>query len=163
MGKIVGQSESFVCHLAGQMKTLPEIQEQLLKIHKIEIGTQAIRRFIERKKDYVARIRETYLADISDVPIAQEKIRLERDEALYQLSQTLSNVPTRIEKGISCLREAREELKGGTYQFNQFNQYNQFTDEQLLEKQKKIESQIIDLSKEEKVEVREEILTDGKR
>lgn len=147
---ISGQKATFVCNLAGQLKSPKEISELLRYKHNAHYGERAISTFVEKNKDIIGRIRETYLADISTIPIAQEKIRLERDESLYQFSQTIAKPTDRIASGLACLKEAREELKGGHIQYNQYNQYNQYTDAELLERQKKIEAQIIDITKETK-------------
>ena len=144
---IYGQRATFVCNLAGQLKSPKEISTLIMDKFGRAIGVVAITTFVEKNKDWVGKIREQYLSDISTIPIAQEKIRLERDENLYQLSQTIAKPTDRISSGLACLKEAREELKGGHIQYNQYNQYNQFTDAELLEKQKKIEGQIIEISK----------------
>jgi hypothetical protein len=145
----------FICNLLAQYKTAPEIQTLLKEIHKVDMGKNTIYKIKEDNGKFIEQQRAKYLANLSDVPIAQEKVRLERDEELYLLSLGIKNPKDRVSTALSCLKEAREETKKVEYQNNfiQFNQFNTLTDDELLEKKRRIEEKIIN--------IKSEVLKDG--
>lgn len=153
--RINGPQTQYILNLAASFFKPEDIRIKLLDAFKSDIPLGRIRKLIALKKDYVLEERKRYLADFGNVPIANKKIRLERDENLYQVSQRLADDKDKITLGLSCMKEARAEMeeKKDSIQFNQFNQYNQITDEELIRKKKEIEekinNRIIDLKRKE--------------
>jgi hypothetical protein len=145
----------FICNLLAQYKTAPEIQSLLKEMHNVDMSRNTIYNIRDKNKQFIEQQRAKYLANLSDVPIAQEKVRLERDEELYLLSLGIENPKDRVSTALSCLKEAREETKKVEYQNNfiQFNQFNTLSDEELLEKKRRIEEKIIN--------IKAEVLKDG--
>jgi hypothetical protein len=147
---LVGQKKTFVINMLAQFKTAKETAQLLHEVHGILVSDKTIGAFKQRNELEIATARQRYLSKIDDVPIASEKVRLERDESLYQLSQTLDDPKDKVTTGLQCLQEAREETKGGSVTFNQYNQQNVFTDAELLHKIKETEERVVLLSKQEK-------------
>lgn len=152
MTKIRGHIETYVCNLLAQDKNPREVSQLLQDTHRISITSQTIRKFFQEKEPIIERIRQELSEKMlkRSVPIASEAVRLEREEALYQLSQTLRRNTERIDYGLRCLGAAREENKAqkeGPTQNVQFNQYNILSDEQLLLKKRELEKSIVELSK----------------
>ena len=149
--KIQGDSERFVCNLLSQEKSVSEICRMLKSIHNIDVGAQVIYRIKKSKELEIEQIRRAkYNLDIKlNIPIASESVRLEREESLYQLSQTLELPINKIDYGLRCLKEAREETKIAVQpaQTNiQFNQFNQLTDEELIAKKQSLEKKLLGLT-----------------
>ena len=118
--------------------------------HSHDVSTCTIGRLYKQSVGEVDEQKEKMLAASAEVPIAMERVRLERDEALYQLSQKLSGDKDKITHGLAVLREAREESKNAVQpNIFQFNQFNTLSDEELLAKKKQIERKILDIKKVE--------------
>lgn len=117
------------------------------------ISPQGIRYYKETREDVIEEIRLKVINKMMHIPIANEKVRLKRMEDLYQAASNV--VATDDEKrlnaigvSLSCLREAREEVKGNKESpAIIFNQYNELTPEGLLDKKKELERKFIELSK----------------
>lgn len=152
---VLNERNFFICNLAAQYKTATEIQELLKEVHSSSMTSQTINKITNRNLKTVEKLREKYLADLMTVPIAQEKIRLERDEELYKLALTIENRKDRINAALTCIKEAREETKKSDHNQNfiQFNQFNTLTDEELLEKKRRLEDKILN--------IKAEVLTNG--
>lgn len=153
MTKIRGHIETYICNLLAQDKNPREVSQLLQDSQRISITSQTIRKFSQEKEPIIERIRQELSEKMLKryIPIASETTRMEREEALYQLSQSLKQRTERIDYGLRCLGAAREECKSekkdSTPQNVQFNQYNILTDEQLLFKKRELEKSIIALSK----------------
>lgn len=123
--------------------------------HEKDISPNWVSRIYKNCSGEIEEMKGKFLVSSAEVPIAMEKNRLERDEALYQLSQELTGKKDKIYAGLAVLKEAREETKGSQVQPNlfQFNQFNSMTDEELLAKKKQLEKKILDIKKVEEVTV----------
>ena len=152
---VLNERNFFICNLAAQYKSATEIQSLLKEVHNFSMTPQTINKITNKNLKTVEKLREKYLADLMTVPIAQEKIRLERDEELYKLALTIENRKDRINSALTCIKEAREETKKSEHNQNfiQFNQFNTLTDEELLEKKRRLEDKILN--------IKAEVITDG--
>ena len=149
--KAMTEKKFFICNLLAQYKTAPEIQTLVKDVHSDEVSRNSIYSLKKAHPQLIEKLRTKYLSDLTSVPIAQEKVRLERDEILYQLSLTIENESDRVDAALHCLKEAREETKSSTQTQNnyiQFNQFNSLTDEELLEKKHQLEAKIINIKSE---------------
>lgn len=146
----------FICNLFAQYKTAAEVNKLLKEVHNVELNPMTLSVIKNKNLKLVERLRAKYLSEISDVPIAQERIRLERDEELYNLALTIENPKDRIPVALTCLKEAREETKKVEHSQNfiQFNQFNSLTDSELIEKKRRLEEKILN--------IKAEVMTDGK-
>lgn len=154
--KIRGHIETYVTNLLAQDKPVREICNLLSETHHITIAPITVYKFAKQKEPIIERIKQELSEKMlkRSIPIASEGIRLERNEALWQLSQGLRRNTERIDYGLRCLGAAREECKNKEPNTTniQFNQFNQLTDEQLLLKKRELEKSIIDLGKIEEVD-----------
>lgn len=135
-----------------------DIVKNLSEIHGIKIRVSTVYYMAKKHKFDIDQLRARFLASTIDVPIAQERVRLERDEAMYQLAQTIARTDIRISKSVEVLREAREEIKGPgsngmpasgvNAQFNQFN-FNNISDSELIGLEKKLRRDLADVLKKE--------------
>ncbi len=149
-GNKLDERNYFICNLFSQYKSGKEVKRLLKEVHKVDLTLDSLWQIKGKHLKLIERLRAKYLNDLIDVPIAQEKIRLERDEELYNLALTIENPKDRIPVALTCLKEAREETKKVEHSqsFIQFNQFNQLTDEELLEKKRRLEEKIINLKAE---------------
>lgn len=149
---IVGQARVTACQLIAEFKEPLEVIRALNDRYDLNISEETIKNFTEKHEKEIGRLRAAYLSEVSTVPIANEKIRLERTEDLYKQSQKLEDSSTKILRSLDCLRTAREETKGvGSQGLNvQFNQFNELTDEEIVDKKAVIEKKIMDLMKKGK-------------
>lgn len=149
--KIKGHTETYITNLLAQDKPVREICNLVLETHHISIAPITVYKFAKIKEPVIERIRQVLSEKMLKraVPIASEGVRLEREEALWQLSQCLKRNTERIDYGLRCLGAAREECKVNQPAATniQFNQFNSLTDEQLLLKKRELEKSIIGLSK----------------
>ena len=149
-GHVPAEVKRYVINLLAQSKGYKEIQGLVKTTHEHEISTGAIARVLQTSQGEIEEQKNKFLASSADVPIALERVRLERDEALYQLSQKVTGTRDKVVLGLNCLKEAREESKNtlptNVYQFNQFNN---LSDAELLAKKKKLEARILDIKKVE--------------
>ena len=148
--KLQGEAQAFTIALFAQQKTLSEIKKLLKDIHDVDINKCTLGLFSKKMKTQIEDLKNSYLEkSIEQVPIANEYVRLQREELLYKVSQKLSRNREKIDYGLKVLREAREETdkKQEISTAIQFNQFNQLTDEELLDKKKRMESRILELSK----------------
>jgi len=143
----------FVCNLFGQYKYPKEIQRLLKEIHGVNASVFTLYGIRDANPEKIEELRNKYLAKIDDVPITQDKVRLERIEHLYQYATTIRCKKDCIEKSLQALREAREEVKGtgaqgagrpGDMNFMQFN-FNNMSDKDLIALERKLKKTIIDL------------------
>ncbi len=137
----------FICNLLAQYKTAPEIVKLYKETHNEETTNKFVYSIKKANQEFIEKQRAIYLANLSDVPIAQEKIRLERDEELYKLALTIESPKESIYAALGCLKEAREETKKveSGNNFIQFNQFNTLSDDELLEKKRRLEEKIISI------------------
>ena len=143
--KLNQDEKILVCNLIAQYKKPKQIQILLDDEHDIKLKLNTIRKFNETDKELIGKLREHYLSTVSEVPIAQKRIRLEREEALYETADEIDEVKDKIDTKLKCLASAREEVEGRggqTVTFAQYNQYNQLSDEELQQKIKEIELKI---------------------
>ncbi len=147
---VLNERNFFICNLYAQYKTATEIQKLLKEVHNFNMTPQTINKIAKKNEKTIERLREKYLNDLMSVPIAQEKIRLERDEELYNLALTIENKKDRVGTALTCLKEAREETKkvDHSQNFIQFNQFNSLSDEELLEKKRRLEDKILNIKAE---------------
>ena len=148
--KLKEESAAFTISLFAQEKSLSQIKKLLKDIHDVSISKPTLISFSKKMRPQIEDLKSSYLdKSIEQVPIANEYVRLQREELLYKMAQKLSRNTEKIDYGIKVLREAREETdkKQEVATAIQFNQFNQLTDEDLLDKKKKLESRILELSK----------------
>ena len=150
------KKETFICEHIAQMKPYSEIVEDWAKENPVEkpITKQAVYYFVKTRnhiiEDTRQKILEKRIEKAIEVPIANEKIRLQRMEHLYNTASGIRNTKDMVGTSLDCLKEARQEVKGdsgSTQNFLQLNQFNELTDMQLLEKKKELEEKFIELSK----------------
>ena len=142
---ITPDQKILICNLLAQYKKPRQIMSILKDEHELDVKTKTITKFQVNEKELIGRLRDRFLSTVAEVPIAQKRIRLERAENLYEISQELEG-KDRVDSGVKVLATAREEVEGkGSSQITlqQFNQYNQLTDEELQDKIKDIESKIM--------------------
>lgn len=149
-GSRLDERNYFICNLFAQYKQGSEVQKLVKEVHKVDLSLPSLWHIKSKHVKLIERLRAKYLNDLIDVPIAQEKVRLERDEELYNLALTIQNPKDRIPAALTCLKEAREETKKVEHgqSFIQFNQFNQLTDEELLDKKRKLEEKILNIKAE---------------
>ena len=128
----------------------------LLQKHNIKITTRTVQRY---KNTYANRIQDAIdklTLETQDIPIANERVRLSREEMLYRKSQTLEKAEDSINLGLRCLDAARNEFKsntdGATYNV-QFNQFNNMSNAELLKRKKVLEAKIVGFSKKPQEEL----------
>ena len=144
IGDMRSMKEFFICTSLARLKKPREIQEDYLKQYGKDISGQVIQHYQKTRREVIDKLKDRFLNSSLEVPIANERIRLERTEDLYRESQKIMSKEVKVEKGIMCLKEAREEMKGVKGDINmQFNQFNSMTDEQLLERKKELERKIL--------------------
>ena len=142
---ITPDQKILICNLLAQYKKPRQIMSILKDEHELNVKTKTITKFKNSEQELIGKLRDRFLATVAEVPIAQKRIRLERAENLYEISQELEG-KDRVDSGVKVLATAREEVEGkGSSQITlqQFNQYNQLTDEELQDKIKDIESKIM--------------------
>ena len=150
--KINPQQLHFVCNLFGQYKSVEQIRKLLKSIHNVTVSPPTLYAIRENNQEKIEELRQKYLAKIDDVPIAQDKVRLERIEHLYQFSTTIRCKKDMIESAIKTLRAAREETKGdgataprpGDVSFMQFN-FNNMSDKDLLALERRLKKSVINV------------------
>jgi len=143
--KLSPNENLLVCNLIAQYKKPRQIQSILEEEYGVKLGLKRIRNFYGKEEKLIADLRERYLATVSEVPIAQKKVRLEREEQLYEVADGIEEIKGKIDSKLKCLASAREEIEGRGAQsvtFAQYNQYNQLSDEELQYKIKEIELKI---------------------
>ena len=150
------KKEVFICEQLMKLKTHREISEGWAKLNPDDkpLTKQAINYYIVTRKNKVEDLRnkliEKTVEKAMEVPIANEKVRLQRMEDLYHISTTILQKKDKVAVALNCLREARQEVKGditSTQNYLQLNQFNELTNEQLLEKKRELEQKFIELSK----------------
>ncbi len=150
------EKEKFICERLAQLKTNKIISEEWAKLHPEEqtLSMQAIRYYLITRRAKVEDIKqkliEKTIEKAMEVPIANEKIRLQRMEDLYHISTTILEKKDKVTTALGCLKEARQEVKGdttSTQNYLQLNQFNELTNEQLLEKRRELEQKFIELTK----------------
>jgi len=142
---VVPDAKMYICNLLAQYKKPKEIISLIKEEHNIKVSPSSISQYKKENKELIEKLRTSFLATINDVPIAQKKIRLERADELYTISQELRG-GEKVNLSLKCLKEAREEVEGagsGSVTFQQFNQYNALSDEELREKLKEVEEKIV--------------------
>lgn len=148
--KLSGAARIEACQLLAQFKEPVDIIRRINAKYDLAISQDTLREFEERYIKEITSIRTRYLADITKVPIANERVRLERVEEQYQASNRLSKPERKISYSLKCLKEAREEVKGpsdGMITNIQVNQFNTLSDDELMDKRQAIEKKIYDLRK----------------
>ena len=146
------EKELFICEQLAQLKTPNEIIGLWQKKNPTD-GKLSAQLIYYYKKTYTAQIedmRDKIMEKSLEVPIANEKIRLQRTENLYQVSASILHKKDRVDTSLKCLKEAREECKGeagASQSYLQFNQYNELSDTELLEKKKEIERKFLELTR----------------
>jgi len=115
------------------------------------ISSRVVNYYRTRRSELISRMRDTVVMNSMDIPIANERVRLQRAEELYSQAQGIMGVKDKVETSLKCLDFAREETQTDTPQnLNvQFNQFNELTNEQLLEKKKELERKILGFQKDE--------------
>jgi hypothetical protein len=149
---LTDQQRFFICNLHAQYKKPGEIQKMLLEQFGRKVCLDTIVDYRKTQTELINNLREKWLNSAMDIPIAYKRIRLERAEELYNLSQDLKG-KERILSGLECLKTACNETEGkfaGGISFTQVNQYNNYTDEELLVKKRELEAKIINLEAEVK-------------
>lgn len=150
--QLIGNPRTFAKEQLAKMKSYGEIIKELGEKFKITTTESELIRLEKKSTREIQSIRTKYLLDLSAVPIANEVIRLERTEEFFKLSQGLNKDTSKIDYGLKCLKEARQEIKGegeGLTANIQVNQFTGMSDEELIQKKKKMDSKIMELIKRE--------------
>lgn len=140
-----GDIKTFVCNLLAQYKKPREVVELVKKHFDEDISSTSVYAYYKLNKQKVDKYRSNFVNSIQEVPISHKRIRLEREDELYEEAGNISEVGRKIDIRLKCLANAREEVEGGktgNVTFAQINQYNNYTDEELLNKKKEIEENI---------------------
>ena len=150
--EIKNERELFIIQEFAQLKSVPQVTEACNKkfTNLKPLSVYTINYYKRTRAPVIAQLRDEIINKAMEVPIANEKTRLQRTEKLYQVATTILAKKDRVETSLHCLKEAREEVKGesgSTQNFLQFNQYNEFTNEELMEKKRELERKFIELSK----------------
>lgn len=135
----------YICNLLAQYKKPKEIISLIEEEHNLKVSSSSISQYKKENKELIEKLRTNFLSTINDVPIAQKRIRLERTDELYAVSQELKG-GEKVNLSLKCLKEAREEVEGAgssNITFQQFNQYNKLSDDELQEKLKEVEEKIM--------------------
>lgn len=150
--KIQGMAKVYLIDQLAKDKPLVNIQKDLKTLYNIDIAYVNLHSY-KKKLKFMIEDRKTDIIQktLDEIPIANQTVRLDREETLYNISQNIQGQKDKdkIIYGISVLREARQEteqLEPVTANI-QFNQFNQLTDEQLLKTKKDLEMKILELSK----------------
>ena len=150
------KKEAYICEQLVRLKSHRKIAEGWAKLNPDDkpLTKQAINYYIVTRKNKVEDLRnkliEKTVERAMEVPIANEKVRLQRIEDLYHISTTILEKKDKVVTALDCLREARQEIKGdtaSTQNYLQLNQFNELTNEQLLEKKRELELKFIELNK----------------
>ncbi len=157
VSEIRSKKELFICEQLSQLKSPAEVVENYNRENpNDQIRTQNVAYYKKTRANMISKMREKFLEKQMRIPIAHEKVRLSRMEELYQKTQLIGVEEPEtqlksIETSLKCLKEAREEIKGGNSSQNivQFNQYNELTPEQLMDKKRELENKFIELSRKE--------------
>ena len=150
------RKEAFICERLVKLIPPSQIAKEWTKEYPDEnhLSLQSIQYYILTRKNKIEDMRQSLIEKTvekaMEVPIANEKVRLQRMEDLYHISSTILMKKDKISTGLDCLREARQEVKGdtaSTQNYLQLNQFNELTNEQLMDKKRELEQKFIDLSK----------------
>ena len=154
--------KDFVTVLLTEYKTPTEIIEAVKEKYNVKIAPNQIYGVKRRRKDLITKVRVNWLKELSDIPIAQKRVRLERLEKQYDECSELPSKYNKLVLRLRCLNQAQEEVEGKTklgdtfMSFQQNTVFSNMTDKELLEEQKKIMGRIkgikvpvIDIKKEE--------------
>ena len=149
---IRNKKQLFVCEQLAQLKTPQEIIGLWEKQNSDDtrISPQLIYYFKRTYASQIEDMRDKIMEKSLEVPIANEKVRLQRTEGLYHIATSILNKKDMIDSSLKCLKEARDECKGevGTTQaYLQFNQYNELSDADLIAKKKELEQKFLELTK----------------
>ena len=154
--KLNPKKELYICEQLVKLKTYREISEGWAKLNPEDkpLTNQAINYYIVTRRNKIEDLRnkliEKTVERAMEVPIANEKVRLQRMEDLYHISTTILLKKDKVAAALSCLKDARTEVKGDTtptQNYLQLNQFNELTNEQLMEKKRELEQKFIELSK----------------
>jgi hypothetical protein len=143
--KLSPDNKLLICNLIAQYKKPKQIQLLLDEEYGLKVRLNRIREFNDKEQQLISNLRERFLTTISEVPIAQKRVRLDREEQLYEVAGQIKETKDQIDTKLKCLASAREEVEGrGTQSvtFAQYNQYNQLSDTELQDKLKEIELKI---------------------
>jgi len=143
--KLSPNEKLLVCNLIAQYKKPKQIQLVLDEEYGLKVKLNRIREFYGKEKQLIDNLRERYLSTVSEVPIAQKRVRLEREETLYETADEIDETKDKIDTKLKCLASAREEIEGRGGQnvsFTQVNQYGNLSDQEVVDKIKEIELKI---------------------
>ena len=143
----VDEIKSNVVSLFIQYVTSKEIRKIMHQEHGVIVSPVELQNIRDEFDKEIQEKRGEFLAKVNEVPIVHEKIRLERVEEMYVLSQKLQSKREKIKAGLDCLRLAREELDKTSISLNQYNQFNFLSDDELMLKKKELEKKFIELQK----------------
>jgi len=149
--KIIGPAKDYACRQLAEYKNHHTLLYELKHKFDLDITHEVLEKFEENYAKDIDRYRLHYINELSKVPCFNKRVRLERDEQFYQMSQSLDTNKEKILYGIMANKEAREESseRRDVTQNIQINQFTALSDEEVLEKKRKLESQIKDLIKKE--------------
>ncbi len=158
--EIRNDRELYIIQELARMKSVPEVTELCNKKFPAlkPLSMFTVRYYKQTRAPIIEQLKNEIIEKSMSIPIANERVRLQRTEKLYQAANTILIKKDMVETSLKCLKEAREEIKGesgSTQNFLQFNQYNEFTNEQLLDKKKELEQKFIELNRKEGVYVSE--------
>ena len=139
-----------ICQLVARYTDYPVMVESLKRAFRRSFPFKhyAYFRRAPRWQPLIATLRQQYLADLDDIPIAQQRIRLERLEKLYQ-DATSDNLKIRV------LQAASEELKDpkiGTQTNVSITAYYRMSAEELEQKRKDVLNKLRHLRAQETAE-----------
>lgn len=136
--------EKFIVEQLAQMVEPKDIIRKYAEAGMGRIDDAAVAYYRRTRGEVVRQLREKIMEASMDVPIANERIRLQRAEILYNQAQNITGLRDKVNTSLSVLDFAREETKESVpANVNmQFNQFNQLTNEQLIQKKIELERKI---------------------
>ena len=136
--------KEYIVTLLAEYRPPKEIIALVKKKYDIVIWPTQVYKVRDQRREIINKLRVAYLKDITEIPIAQKKVRLERVEEQYVAANQITNTERRINAKLKCLDHAQQEIEGKTrmgdtfLNFQQNNIFTEYTNEQLIKKRKEI-------------------------
>lgn len=140
--KLTPEHRVNICKMIAQFMPVRDIKTQLHE-EGISISPSTIIFYQKSSKwaPAIEKMRNEYLSNIMEVPIAHKRVRLERLEMLYKQAQT----QRKPEVSRSMLAAARDEIEGKNVNITAImNKYEGLSDDELEDRRQEILGKIKD-------------------